>query len=260
MTPRPLLRSLAVVCLGALCPTAPAQSGSEALAGEIAEQIAIQYEAISDFKAAVLLSATLGPPQAKKVKRYSAIRGHILYRRPADLRIMGSDPLAHVVLFDLVSDGPGFRLSLPTKKRFLTGSNDSKTGSANKLENIRPSHLVEVLVPKPVDPAREAMVLETPSAGGYILRLTRGERPSRTLWIDGGTLHIARELIFDSAGKTLTDARFSQWSVYDDTVFPKRIEIDRPQEEYKLLLQIQTLEIDRGLPSGAFVLEPPHYN
>jgi uncharacterized protein DUF4292 len=118
-------------------------------------------------------------------------------------------------------------------------------------------------LPRPVDPASEAMLLEEPPGhAGYILRLTHripdgAGRPARTLWIDGATLHVARELIFDDQGKTLTDARYAQWSAYDDVLFPRRIEIDRPREEYNLAIQIQSLEINRRLASEMFVLEQP---
>ena len=241
-----------IACLLA-AQTARAQAGSDALARELADQIASQYSAISDFKATVLFSATLGTQRAAgKVKRYAGIRGHILYRKPADIRILGSDPLANVRIFDLVSGAAGFRLFLPTKKRFLAGSNDFAANSANKLENIRPSHISEVLLPRPVDPAHESMSLEDPPGAGYILRL-----PHRTLWIDGATLHVARELLLDGRGRTVSDARYSQWSGYGDVLFPKRIEIDRPQEEYKLVIQVQSLEINRRLPDEMFVLEQP---
>jgi outer membrane lipoprotein-sorting protein len=248
MTLRRLVRNFGLLLLTPVHCTAQ----SDATATEIAEQIAAQYQAISDFKATVLLSATIGAPSTARVKRYPGIRGYILYRKPADLRIMGTDPLAHLRMFDLVADGAGFRLSLPTRKRFLTGPNDAKGHSPNSLENIRPQHVLEVLLPKPVDPGSETISLEEPPGGGYILRMRR-----RTLWVDGATLHVARELILDDRRKTLTEARYSDWSAYDDVLFPKRIEIDRPQEAYKLVIQIQALEINRRLSSDMFVLEQP---
>jgi hypothetical protein len=92
------------------------------------------------------------------------------------------------------------------------------------------------------------------------LRLLRGDpavRPSRTLTIDGASLRVTREIIFTPDGKTLTDARFSQWIESGDVLFPGRIEINRPQEEYQLVIQTQKVEINPRLADEVFALEQP---
>jgi outer membrane lipoprotein-sorting protein len=234
-----------------------------ALARELLGLIAEQYRAVSDFKATVLLSVTLGKPNRSNFKRYPGIRGYILLRKPADIRIMGLAPMMGSRIFDMVSNGDSFRLSVPSKNRFVVGRDEVTTLSRDKLENIRPRHLQEVIVPKPLDPATETATVEEPVKGdGYTLRLARSSpggnsRPSRTVWIDGATLHVAREVIFSSAGATLTEAQYSQWRQTDGVIFPMRIEIDRPQEEYHLVIQIQAIEINRGLSNEMFVLEQP---
>jgi outer membrane lipoprotein-sorting protein len=225
--------------------------------------IAEQYRAVSDFKATVFLSVTLGKPNRRNVRRYPGIRGYILLRKPADIRIMGLAPMMGSRIFDMVSNGDWFRLSVPSKNRFVVGRDEVRTLSRNKLENIRPRHLLEVIVPKPLDPATETATVEGPDEGdGYTLHLVRSStignsRPSRTIWIDGATLHVAREVIFSDASATLTEARYSQWRQTDGVIFPMRIEIDRPQEEYRLVIQIQAIEINRGLSNEMFVLEQP---
>ena len=260
-------RNRALLCLAALLPLScahrgavrvpPAAAGSGALAREISEQIADQYRLISDFKATVLLSATLGR-RAGKVRRYPGVRGFLLYRKPADLRLTGAEAIAGLQMFDLVAQGAEFRISLPTRNRFLVGPNDNQSTSSGKLEDIRPQHLLEVLLPKPADPEREsAAVEEEPGGHGYVLQLGRAGRPSRSLWIDAASLRVTREVIFDARGGTLTDARYSQWSAESGILFPRRLEIGRPAEDYELSIQVRSLEINRGLAAGAFVLEQP---
>ena len=70
-------------------------------------------------------------------------------------------------------------------------------------------------------------------------------------------LHIARQLIFDDAGNILTDARYSQWHAYDNVPFPKHIEINRPQDEYGVVIDIVKMDINKGVSDDKFVLEQP---
>jgi hypothetical protein len=39
--------------------------------------------------------------------------------------------------------------------------------------------------------------------------------------------------------------------------FPKTIDIDRPQDEYAVVLTVVKMEINRGVPDDKFVLEQP---
>lgn len=233
------------------------------LASELSDQIAEQYREVSNFKATVVMSATMGKPGEGKFKRYPIIRGFILFRKPAEMRIIGQDPLMQIRLFDLASNGEQFRLWIPSKREFVVGDGEVKTSSANKLENIPPRNLAEVILPRPVHPATEtATAEEAADGGGYILHLARKvpagkSAPSRTIWIDGVTLHVAREVIFSQSGATLTDARYSEWMQSGGVIFPRRIEIDRPQDGYHLLIRIPEIEINKGLSSDLFVLKQP---
>ena len=66
--------------------------------------------------------------------------------------------------------------------------------------------------------------------------------PARSIWFNRLNLHLARQLIFDPDGNILTDARYSDWQNYDGIPFPKQIEIDRPQDEYAVVLTVVKME------------------
>ena len=87
--------------------------------------------------------------------------------------------------------------------------------------------------------------------GGGQLQLTR------TIWIDRLDLRMARQLIFDESGNILTDARYSQWKVEDNVPFPKHVEINRPRDEYAVIIDMVKLDINKGVPNSAFALEQP---
>ena len=46
-------------------------------------------------------------------------------------------------------------------------------------------------------------------------------------------------------------------SHYDNVPFPKHIEINRPRDEYAMVLDIVKMDINKGVPDDQFVLEQP---
>src|SRR5262249_33434206 len=77
------------------------------------------------------------------------------------------------------------------------------------------------------------------------------------IWFDRINLQLARQLIFDDAGNILTDARYSQWKAYDNVPFPKHIEINRPRDEYGVVIDIVKMDINKGISDDKFVLDRP---
>ena len=68
---------------------------------------------------------------------------------------------------------------------------------------------------------------------------------------------MARQLILDADGNILTDARYTEWRPYDNVPFPKHIEIDRPHDEYGVVIDIVKMEINNGVSEDKFVLDQP---
>jgi hypothetical protein len=96
----------------------------------------------------------------------------------------------------------------------------------------------------------------------YILHEVRENRAGaldlqRTVWFNRVDLQIARQMIFDRAGNILTDARYSNWAMFDNVPFPKHVEIDRPQDEYAVVLDVVKMDINKGVSDDKFVLNQP---
>ena len=64
-------------------------------------------------------------------------------------------------------------------------------------------------------------------------------------------------MIFDNEGNILTDARYSDWKSYDNVPFPKHIEINRPRDEYAVVIDIVKMDINKGVGTEKFALEQP---
>jgi outer membrane lipoprotein-sorting protein len=228
------------------------------------DRVARNYQAIQSFSATVDMTPALGSSEKSKITEYKDVRGYILFRKPADIRIIGLYPVVRNKAFDMVSNGTDFRLYLPAKNRFVTGSNQLIGSSPNKIENLRPQHFLEALLVSPMQPDEKAELVNLTDEDNavYILHFIRlgpaGEiLPSRSVWFSRINLHVARQIVYDPAGNILTDARYSDWQNYDGLSFPKIVDITRPQDEYAVVLTVVKMEINRGVSDDKFVLEQP---
>jgi Domain of unknown function (DUF4292) len=228
------------------------------------DRIRRQFQSIRDFNATVDMVPALGSAEKNQITEYKDVRGYILFRRPADIRIIGLYPVVRNKAFDMVSNGVNFRLFVPAKNRFIVGSNELSVHSPNKIENLRPQHFLEALMVAP--PATsEKTILENftdEDNAVYILHFVHTEAEGRlvldrSVWFSRLNLRLARQLVFDPAGNILTDARYSDWQTYDGIAFPKQVDIERPQDEYAVVLTVVKMEINRGLADSKFVLEQP---
>ena len=228
------------------------------------DRVAANYQAIQSFSATVDMTPALGSSEKSKITEYKDVRGYILFRKAADIRIIGLYPVVRNKAFDMVSNGTDFRLYLPAKNRFVTGSNQLIGQSPNKIENLRPQHFLEALLVSPMQPDEKAELVNLTDEDNavYILHFVRlgpgGEiLPSRSVWFSRINLHLARQIVYDPAGNILTDARYSDWQNYDGLSFPKIVDITRPQDEYAVVMTLVKMEINRGVSDDKFVLEQP---
>ncbi|MBZ5624941.1 MAG: DUF4292 domain-containing protein [Acidobacteriia bacterium] len=224
-----------------------------------------QYNAVRDFNATVDMVPAQGSAEKSHITEYKDVRAFLLFRKPADIRIIGLLPVVRSKAFDMVSNGSSFKLYLPTKSRFITGRNETEHLSENKLENLRPHHFLDALVVRPIDGNANKLLLENftdeENAFYIIHEIHEGAdgqlRLLRTVWFNRLDLQLARQLIFDADGNILSDARYSQWHAYDNVPFPKHIEINWPREESAVVIDIVKMDINKGVSDDKFVLEQP---
>ncbi|MFY9728751.1 MAG: hypothetical protein WAJ87_24845 [Bryobacteraceae bacterium] len=228
------------------------------------EAISRQYRSVHDFSATVDMVPALGSAEKSKITEYKDVRAYILFRKPAFIRIIGLYPVVRNKAFDMTSDGARFELYIPSRDEFIEGNNELTQPSKNKLENLRPQHFVDALLVRPVDQAVDLVALENftdEAVANYILLVFHEEKGAlqlrRSIWFNRVNLEIVRQLIFDVAGNILTDARYSEWHAYDKVPFPKHVEINRPQDEYGVVIDIVKMELNKGVTDDKFVLEQP---
>ncbi|MGH9529016.1 MAG: DUF4292 domain-containing protein [Terriglobales bacterium] len=241
---------------------------------QLIEYINNQAAKIQSMQATVDIDTTVGGAKKGKVTEYQEIRGYVLARKPAMLRMIGLMPIVRNRAFDMVSDGQNFELWIPPKNRFVMGRNDVQTNNPQQpLENLRPQVIYDALLLREIDPDHDIAVREnhseevTDSKGhkvlnaDYIMDVIRkgsqGWFLSRKIVFSRTDLLPSRQLIYDDDGELATDARYEAYKDYNGIKFPSRIEISRPQEEYDITLSFVKLELNLPLGDDKFELVKP---
>jgi outer membrane lipoprotein-sorting protein len=242
---------------------------------ELISYINSQAAKVQTMQATVDIDTSVGGAKKGKVTEYKEIRGYVLARKPAMLRMIGLLPIIRDTAFDMVSDGREFKLSIPPKNRFVVGQNDVVVPNPQQpLENLRPKIIYDALMLRAIDPDHERAVMDngmetvTGEKGrkyqqqDYAIDIIRTEDGdtwwlSRKIVFNRVNLLPDRQLIYNEAGDTVTDARYSDYKDYSAGLFPSTIEILRPEEEYDITLHMVKLEINLPLDNTKFVLEKP---
>jgi hypothetical protein len=224
-----------------------------------------QTRLIGSLSATVDMVPSVGSVIKGKITEYTDFLAYIRYRKPADIRIIGLYPVVRNTAFDMVADGTGFRLYLPSKNKFITGGNEPvSVPSANKLENLHPSFFLDALFIPP--PTNKQICLPQDFTDEdnavYILHFVEAGADGslhlvRDVWFNRLNLHIVRQMIFDANGEILTDARYSGWKLFHGVAFPKVIDINRPQDEYGVVITMEKVEFNKPISNDQFVLEQP---
>jgi outer membrane lipoprotein-sorting protein len=241
---------------------------------ELISYIDSQAAKIQTMQATVDIDTAVGGAKKGRITEYEQIRGYVLARKPAMLRMIGLLPILRNRAFDMVSDGQEFKVWIPPKNRFVVGRNDLVTPNPQQpLENLRPQVIYDALLLRQIDPQNEIAVLENDSETvvgdkghkfeqpDYVIDVIRSRGAdswlSRKIVFSRLDLLPNRQLIYDESGTLVTDARYSDYKNSSAVLFPSRIEIKRPEEEYDITLTMIKLEMNQPINNDKFVLEQP---
>jgi outer membrane lipoprotein-sorting protein len=215
-----------------------------------------------------------GKTNQYQVTDYPEISGYVLVRKPEMLRMKGLVPVVRSTLFDMVSNGKTFALSIPPQNKYIVGSNQVGKPSSQALENLRPQAVLDALLLKEIDLQHEISVLEQGTEiikdpkthkdveqGDYELIIDRKEGNdwylSRKLIFNRTDLLPHRQLIYDTQGRLVTDAHYENFTNYDGILFPAIVEIERPIENYSIDLSMVKLTVNQPLKDAQFELPQP---
>ena len=246
----------------------------EATQADLIDKINRSAERIKTLNATVDIDTDVGGARKGKVTEYQEIRGFVLVRKPAMLRMIGLFPIVRNRAFDMVSDGQTFRLSIPAKNKFYVGRNDVVHPSKQPLENLRPQHIMDALLVQAIDPRNEVAVVESTTEtlrdpktrklvdqpNYTVVVVARDEAGwflSRKIVLRRVDLQPNRQIVYDKLGNVATDARYEDYREFDGSYFPAQIIINRPQEEYSITLSVVKLKLNEPLTDDQFDLPQP---
>ncbi len=230
---------------------------------------------ISSLNATVDIVTAAGGEKKGKVTEYQEIRGYVLVRKPSMLRMIGLFPVVRNRMFDMVSDGDRFKLSIPPKNKFLVGSNKVSGHSDEPLANLRPDAIMDSLLPPAVDPKNEIAVLEsgeeeikdpktkqTMIQPAYLVTIVRRNDDghwvlSRRILFSRTDLTARKQTLYNSAGDITTVAMYENFTDYNGVSFPSIIQIQRPKEEYSIQLGMVKVRLNEALKDEQFQLAQP---
>jgi len=220
--------------------------------------------------------AKKGKPNHYQITDYPEFSGYVLVRKPDMLRMIGLYPVVRTTIFDMVSNGKTFALSIPPKNEFLVGSNTIGKPSSQSLEDIRPQAVMDALLLKEIDPQNERVALKENKEPVKDSKTHKDvEQPDYELIVlrregDGDNWYLSREIIFgrddllphrqliyDLRGVLATDARYENFTNYDGILFPSIVRIVRPIENYSLQLSITKLILNQPVKDEQFTLNQP---
>jgi hypothetical protein len=247
--------------------------------------------------------------------KYRTAEGSIIVQRPGQVYMEVNGPFG-VEIARMTSDGEHFRIAIlkgdEKYRRFVKGTNNARyqtfempDGEAQKdkekmserravsaLSNLRPQHLTDALLVRPIEAGAQSGALYTqsefyeeeaqPKTGdkqardnktgrvvrGYyfldeIVRTADGTAHlSRRFWFDRVSgIRFARMQTFDEQGELVTDVTYDETKPFGEGArvsLPSRVELSRPHDGYKLALTYQAPEeaiVDRDYPPNIFILE-----
>ena len=247
-------------------------------------------------------------------EKYRAADGSITLQRPAKVYLVVQGPLAIGDVAQMTSDGEHFRIAVlkgdekyrsfvrgtnnavyakldmdgnsnPTTNSNKKGKPNSEAQAVNALSNLRPQHLTDALLMRPIDvrapgvmyvqseffeSEKDPAKLETTKRvvrGYYFLEelQTAADGNSRLLrrfWFDRvNGIRLARLQTFDEKGVLVTDVTYGELKRFGaggEALLPAQIGITRPQDHYKISITYQMPEsvtLDHDYSPEAFVLE-----
>lgn len=237
----------------------------EATLPDLLARLDNQSEKIQTMTLTVDLEPTAGSVYSGVIKEYHDVKGYILLKKPALIRILGQAPVVRTDIFDMVSDGQEFRLYIPSKQKFIVGKTTLRRPAKNALENLRPQHILDALSIPPIHRAEEKLAFAEDETDGhryYVISVLKaaGENefsPVRKIWFDRSNLEVARVQIFGPGGTYIEDVHYSDYKDFNGISYPAEIRLQRPIEDYRLTITLEKAVFNQPLPPQKFELKKP---
>jgi outer membrane lipoprotein-sorting protein len=244
-------------------------------ADELVNRLNHRWDALDSLYAKVEIQASVTKTKEGLSKDYTTFGGIIMIRKPELLRVYGRVPVLGTRMFDLTSDGKDFTLFVPSSNKAVKGSNSLKKKSANPMENLRPRFFLDAMIVRGLEPRDEYMVTadtiivedenrkrlySVPEYKLSIMRPKAGSpelEPRRVVYFHRDDLLPYEQDLYDSEGNLETQVVYEQYTDFGGSLYPSRVTIMRPLEEYQIVLTVDTVKENMTLKDDQFQITLP---
>lgn len=229
-------------------------------------KINAQSTAVRSLTATVDLEPSTGSVYSGVIKQYHDVKGFLLVRKPAFIRMTGQAPVVRTDIFDMASDGKQFKLYIPSENKFYVGETGMAQKPGKTLENMRPQHVLSALLLAPADSAKGSYFIEEADRNSERDYVVGEVEPSatpgiddlrRTIWFNRTDLQISSVQLYDGGGQVEENIQYSDYQNTGGVDYPRRIEIRRPKEDYALTITLLSAQFNQTVPLSKFNLQKP---
>lgn len=242
---------------------------------ELVARLNKHWDAIQTLVATVEIQPSVMKTEKGVATDYTSFPGHILMRKPGQLRVLGQVPVLGTKMFDMASDGENFTLLIPSKGAAYEGPSKLTKKSPNTLENMRPGFFLDAIIVRGLSPDEQYTVsadsdtVEDASKKHllliqeYILSVMRpipGSQELRQLRV----IHFHRDDLlpyqqdlYDDQGNLETQVFYGRYADFGDNKYPSTVTIKRPLEEYQVVLTVEKVTENMPLSDDQFHIKIP---
>jgi hypothetical protein len=250
-------------------PIAP-PSVQTATADDLAARLNDQWAKFQSLTATVDIRASHLKAKEGEATDYPTFHANLLLRKPEMIRVLGHLPVLQTKMFDLASDGTRFTLVIFPKSIYFQDLNARKGNSPNWYENLRPGPLFDAMVVRGLDKddlysviSQTVTIEDTANKRllaepEYVLNIQRLKPNSQELY-PVRVIHIHREDLmpyeqdlYDDKGSLETQVIYGPYKDFDGAKYPSTITLKRPQEEYQLIMTVQSFNANPPLTDDQF--------
>ncbi len=214
----------------------------------------------------VLFELTAASVRRDQIENYRETKGFILIRTPDYIRIIGQ--AFNIDVFDMVSDGKGTSIFVPSKNKYYHFLNNQKLDETKiPVGSLRPQHVLNALAIEaiPLDSPDQVVVMEQDQEGRhsyYILDILKKDSLhalslERKIWIDRFDLNVVRQKFFELEGRLESDVTYTDFEEFAGVSYPAAIVFRRPIEDYSLHIKVSKVKINEVLTDDKFILNRP---
>jgi outer membrane lipoprotein-sorting protein len=212
-----------------------------------------------------LVSLDKKSPTPDRELEYYITDAYIRIKRPDLFRFIGL--LYKITAFDMVSNEKEFSVFVPKKNKIFHGLTNVKVGKVQDFSiNIQPQHVFQAIAMTPLNGFVEKDILmETEMEARksyYVLYIMRNSKDGacefgRKIWIDRLDLNVVRQKIFGEGNELESDITYSDFMPIAGKPYPRSIAIQRPQDNFSLLIHVNEVEANAPLEDKLFQLTKP---